>query len=102
MTRIKQVGPPVLVVALIAGVVGYILGCTRSEREKHTEVRAEQNDQVAQVVGELGGDGSVFAFFRVHQPGRELESQCARTGRVPVHPRQIQCAAFPADVIVKR
>jgi hypothetical protein len=39
-----------LVVGLIAGVVGYILGCTHSEREKYSEVWAEQNDQVAQVV----------------------------------------------------
>ena len=42
MTRIKQAGPPVLVVAIIAGVIGYIIGCTRAEREGQSEARAAQ------------------------------------------------------------
>lgn len=33
MTRIKQAGPPVLLVALIAGLIGYIFGSTREQRE---------------------------------------------------------------------
>ena len=34
MTRIGQAGPPVLVVALIAGLFGYIIGCTREQRDR--------------------------------------------------------------------
>jgi ribonuclease Z len=42
MTRIKQAGPSVLVVAIIAGVIGYIIGCTRAEPEGQSEARAAQ------------------------------------------------------------
>ncbi len=45
MTRIKQVGPPVLTVAFIAGIIGYILGCTRSQRESDSLAKAAQQDQ---------------------------------------------------------
>ena len=45
MTRIKQVGPSVLVVAIIAGVVGYILGCTRTQRENDSAAHAAQQDK---------------------------------------------------------
>jgi hypothetical protein len=48
MARIKQAGPSVLVVALLAGIVGYILGCSQSDRERKSEARAEIPDQVAQ------------------------------------------------------
>ena len=47
MTRIKQVGPPVLVVALIAGVIGYILGCTRTESDRQSEASAGQTQSTA-------------------------------------------------------
>jgi ribonuclease Z len=43
MTKIKQAGPPVLIVALVAGVVGYILGCSRTDREQRSQVSAAQN-----------------------------------------------------------
>ena len=42
MTRIRQAGPPVLVVALIAGVIGYIFGCTRTDREEQSRASANQ------------------------------------------------------------
>ena len=42
MTRIKQAGPSVLAVALIAGIIGYILGCTRSQRESDSQANASQ------------------------------------------------------------
>ncbi len=47
MKRIKQAGPPVLVVALIAGCIGYILGCTQGERERETQALVEQPEQVS-------------------------------------------------------
>ncbi len=40
MTRIKQAGPSVLAVALIAGFIGYILGCTKSQRESDSQAKA--------------------------------------------------------------
>ena len=42
MTRIKQAGPPIVLVALIAGVVGYILGCSKAEREQQAQAKANQ------------------------------------------------------------
>ena len=42
MTRIKQAGPPILVVALIAGLIGYIIGCTQGQREQDSQVRAQE------------------------------------------------------------
>jgi ribonuclease Z len=42
MTRIKQAGPPIVVVALIAGILGYILGCSKAEREEQTQAKANQ------------------------------------------------------------
>ena len=47
MTRIRQAGPPVLVVALIAGGIGYIFGCTRTERISQSEASAEQTQSTA-------------------------------------------------------
>ena len=47
MTRIKQAGAPVLTVALIAGFIGYILGCTNSDREKQSKANAARNDAIA-------------------------------------------------------
>jgi ribonuclease Z len=41
MSRIKQTVPPLLVVTLIAGLIGYILGCTREQRESNAEAAAE-------------------------------------------------------------
>jgi ribonuclease Z len=46
--RIKQAGPPVLAVALIAGIFGYILGCTQEQRERDAQTLAKQSEQVAQ------------------------------------------------------
>ena len=34
MTKIKKAGPPILVIAVVAGVVGYILGGTQAEQEQ--------------------------------------------------------------------
>ncbi len=41
MSTIRQAGPPVLVVTLIAGLIGYILGCTREQRESNAQAAAE-------------------------------------------------------------
>jgi len=41
MTRIKQVGPTVLIVTLIAGLIGYIIGCTHEQRESNAQAVAE-------------------------------------------------------------
>ena len=48
MTQIKQAGLPVVIVAVITGIIGYILGCTQSEREQQSEALAAQNDVVVQ------------------------------------------------------
>ncbi len=48
MARIKRAGPPVLIVAVVAGIIGYILGCTRTERERESQALAEGQEQVAQ------------------------------------------------------
>ena len=48
MTKIKQAGPPVLIVALAAGVIGYILGCTSDQREKESHAFAAQTEQLVQ------------------------------------------------------
>jgi ribonuclease Z len=44
VTRIKQAGPSVLAVAIIAGVIGYIVGCTQSQRESNSQADAAQQD----------------------------------------------------------
>ena len=47
MTRIKRAGPPIVIVALIAGIVGYILGCSQSERENQSLASAAQAESPA-------------------------------------------------------
>jgi ribonuclease Z len=42
MTRIKKVGPPVLIALLLAGLVGYIIGCTQSQREQERQADAQE------------------------------------------------------------
>jgi len=42
MTRIKQAGLPVLVVAVIAGLIGYIIGCTREQRDRDAQASAQE------------------------------------------------------------
>ena len=42
MTRIKRAGPSVLVIALIAGLIGYVIGCNRGQREQDTQARAQE------------------------------------------------------------
>jgi len=56
MTRIKKAGPPVLVVALIAGLVGYMLGCTREQREQ--ESQADAKEAAATNAGDQESEGS--------------------------------------------
>ena len=57
MARIKQAGPPVLIVALITGLIGYILGCTSEQRARDTQARAEQAPRQAAGTGRAGGTG---------------------------------------------
>ena len=49
MTKIKQAGPSVVVVALIAGAIGYILGCTIDEREERAEAQRALEAQAEKV-----------------------------------------------------
>ena len=51
MTGIRQAGPPVVVVALMAAVVGYMLGCTRADRE--SEALAAQRESSATETAEV-------------------------------------------------
>ena len=48
MARIKQASLPVLFIVLIAGGIGYLLGCTQSEREKQSQATAAEEDTPAQ------------------------------------------------------
>lgn len=41
MTRIKQAGPAVLIVSVIAGLIGYLIGCTREQRDKDDQAGAQ-------------------------------------------------------------
>jgi ribonuclease Z len=41
MARIKQAGSPVLLVALIAGLIGYVIGWTREQPDKSVQAAAE-------------------------------------------------------------
>jgi len=42
MTRIKQAGPSILLVIMIAGGIGYILGCTSEQRDKKSQAVAQE------------------------------------------------------------
>ena len=42
MRRIKQAGPPMLIVALAAALIGYIMGCTSEQREQSARTDAQQ------------------------------------------------------------
>ncbi len=56
MARIRQAGPPVLIVALIAGLIGYLFGCTRGQRER---VAQAQETETAKDDGQTDQDGAV-------------------------------------------
>ena len=45
MTKIKQAGPPIVVVAIIAGVIGYIFGCTTAERDTPAQAQDAESSQ---------------------------------------------------------
>ncbi len=42
MQRIKQTGLPVLIVALASGLIGYIIGCSREQREQNAQATAQE------------------------------------------------------------
>ncbi len=41
MRRFQQAGPPVLVVAFVAGLFGYIIGCTREQQNQDAQAQAQ-------------------------------------------------------------
>jgi ribonuclease Z len=45
MSTIRRATPQVLVVVLLAGIVGYILGCTRAAREAESQAQAAQQTE---------------------------------------------------------
>ena len=47
MTIIKRAGPSVLVIALIAGLIGYVIGCNRGQREQDHQVHAQDTATTA-------------------------------------------------------
>ncbi len=69
MTRFKQAGPPFVIVALMAGVVGYMLGSTNSDRAKQSKARAAQvnavarNDQPSKEPDQTDQDGGAAAKY---------------------------------------
>lgn len=42
MTKLKKVGSPVLFIALLAGLIGYVLGCTRGQREPQAQAQTSE------------------------------------------------------------
>jgi ribonuclease Z len=59
MTRVRQAGPPVLIVALIAGLIGYILGCMREQRAQDAQAGAQEKtatDDGGQKADQPAGD----------------------------------------------
>ena len=50
MTRIKQAGASVLIVALLAGAIGYILGCTQQQRDQESPSRHVSATRIRQVL----------------------------------------------------
>ena len=58
MARIKQASLPVLFIVLIAGGIGYLLGCTQSEREKQSQANAAEEDAQAQAKASAEDDSA--------------------------------------------
>ena len=52
MTRIKHAGTPVLMVALVVGIVGYLLGSSRSGEERQSLVSAAHGETTAAAANE--------------------------------------------------
>lgn len=70
MTRIKQAGPPMLIVALIACVVGYFFGSTRSPQQQEAGAFELREESVA-----VGREPSGFAT----PGGLGLSAESAKT-----------------------
>jgi hypothetical protein len=50
MTRIRQAGTPVLVVTLIAGLIGYFIGCSRDQDVQiHAQEATTATDDSGQI-----------------------------------------------------
>ena len=45
MTKLKRTGPPVLIIALLAGTIGYIIGCSQESRELASQATAQEAAQ---------------------------------------------------------
>ncbi len=67
MARFKQAGPSVLIVALIAGVLGYIIGCTREQREQDSQAQAQDkkttNDGDQKETGKANPDAAAVEQY---------------------------------------
>jgi ribonuclease Z len=55
MTRVKRTGLPLLLVAVVTGVIGYILGCTQEQREKNAQTVAQETTSAAKTPAPSGG-----------------------------------------------
>ena len=44
MKQIKKAGLPFFVVLLLGGIIGYILGCTKTQRDRESQARASQQE----------------------------------------------------------
>lgn len=58
MMRFKQAGPPILLVALVAGVVGYVLGCSQSEMESSAKAREQDTASKGDGTGPNNASGA--------------------------------------------
>ena len=43
MTKFKKAGPPAMIALFLAGLIGYILGCTREPRDRAAQVSAQES-----------------------------------------------------------
>jgi ribonuclease Z len=81
MTRIKQAGTPVVMVALVVGIIGYLLGSSRSGEERQSLVSAAHgessaaatNAQETTTSGQIGtwSPTKPYPTHNVYYPGTE-------------------------------
>lgn len=50
MSHLKNAGPSVMVIAVLAGIVGYLLGCANATREEQSQANAQEASSASEVV----------------------------------------------------
>ncbi|MDC0936946.1 hypothetical protein OAS39_11725 [Pirellulales bacterium] len=95
MARVKQVGPPVLVVALVAGVIGYILGCTQQQREQGAH--GQTQEPVETETSEKGVDSTTDG-----EAAERPEQDVSASARADAEPRGRKPVAVRYPMLARR